>query len=67
MKVVWKLLSCALLLMIGVFYVLVALSPRGVSPEQQSIQKIAESTGRSVDEVRESLHKYGDWPPGYRR
>jgi hypothetical protein len=66
MKVLWKVLSCALFVMIGVFYVLVLLSPSGISPEQESIEKIAEHTGHSVDEVRQSLHKYGDWPQNYR-
>lgn len=59
-------LTCALLLLFVWYYVLAALSPTGVSPEQKSIQRIAETTGMSVDEVRESLHKYGDWPPHYR-
>ena len=67
MKVLWRLMFCVLLVMIGAFYLLVALSPPGMSPEQKSIQQIAETTGRSVEEVRESLHKYGDWPPNYRQ
>ena len=67
MKWFWRSLFGALLLMIAAFYLLVALSPRDISPEQESIQKIAETTRRSVGEVRESLHKYGDWPPDYRQ
>ena len=66
MNVAWRLLFSTLLMMIGGFYLLMAMSPTGMSPEQESIQKIAETTGRSVHEVRESLHKYGDWPPDFR-
>ncbi len=66
MKVLWRLLLCMAVFLVGNFYWLVALSPPGASHEQKSIQKIAETTGRTAGEVRESMRTYGDWPPDFR-